>query len=1060
MNQPMNPAERFFWRVTRHPLLTVMAGLLIIIAAATVVPQLVKDTSLDAFIADDNPAIIYRDKAREIFGLDDPFVIAIVDSRPEGIYNPEALDLVKTLSEAVQSLDNIDPDRVTSLFTESNIVGTTEGMEVEDFYALGNTGRPSPEAIEKAIRGFPLYQGSLVAKDGSATLIIAEMLDNALGQSTYDAFMALVENTAIPEAVTVHVAGEGAISAYLGTYIDHDATRLNPLSALVITLILIIAFRSVAGTVLPNIIVAATAVAAFSLMAGSGIPFFVITNGLLPILIGIAVADSIHILSEYYELARTNPEWSPRQRITRAMSEMWRPITLTSVTTIAGFSGLYLGADMPPMKYFGLFASIGVAAAWLYSIFFLPAAVTLFKIKPSRAFVNGVEFDFFARIMSSFGRLVLRHPRVVVAMVLAVAIIGAVGTSRVVVEEAQIENFQSDEAIYLADNAINAAFDGSNYLDVVIETGEPEALFKPANLHKIETLQAYAETLPGVQGSTSVVDYIKQMHRAVNENRQSHYSIPDDEFLIAQLFLLYSTSGDPTDFEEEIDYDYQRANVRLQLNTSFYRNNREVVEALQQYIAGEFNTAAMTANLSGRVFVNHQFLKTIGKNHLRSLAISLVLVWLMASFVFRSFVAGAFSLVPVLMSLLLIYAVMGFSGIWLGIGTSMFAAIAIGLGIDFAIHTIDRMRTLIMTRTGTFDERIAPYFVSTGRALFFNFAAIACGFLVLVSSEVPALIKFGILVVIAISAAFIASIAALPALMKLLQPSFICPKQKTAASTAPAASAKVVRANIISVLLIVVGTIVLAGDSRAEALPDGREIMQHVVDRDEGEWLSRKLRMEMTDRRGKTRIRETDSYRRYYGAEKRTLIFYRSPANVKGTGFLTYDYAETGRDDDQWLYLPALRKVRRISASDRGDYFLGTDFSYEDIKKENKVALEDYRFRTLGREQVDGHATYVVEGIPLNANIAKELGYSRVLSRIDPDIWISRKVEMWDIGGHPLKTLYFQGIRQVDGIWSVHSIAAENHKTGHKTRFTFSDIDYRSEIKDKVFKTQILKRGM
>ncbi len=1060
MYQPISTAERFFWTVTRRPLLSVMAGLLIIIAAATVVPRLEKDTSLDAFIADDNPAIVYRDKAREIFGLDDPFVIAIVDSRPEGIYNLEALALVKTLSEAVQNLDNIDPDRVTSLFTESNITGTGDGMEVEDFYALGDAGHPVPEAIEKAIRNFPLYQGSLVAKDGSATLIIAEMLDNALGQSTYDAIMALVENTAIPASATVHVAGEGAVSAYLGTYIDDDATRLNPLSALVITLILIIAFRTVAGTVLPNLIVAATAVAAFSLMAGAGVPFFVITNGLLPILIGIAVADSIHILSEYYELTTAHPEWSSRERITKAMSDMWRPITLTSVTTIAGFSGLYLGADMPPMKYFGLFASIGVATAWFYSIFFLPAAVTLFRIKPSRAFVRGVGIDIFTRIMERFGRGVLRHPRTVLATVFAVAIVGAVGTSRVIVEEAQIENFQSDEAIYLADTAINAAFDGTNYLDVVIETSAPEALFKPANLHKIEALQAYAATLPGVQGSTSVVDYIKQMHRAVNENRQSHYSIPDDDFLIAQLFLLYSSSGNPADFEEEIDYDYQRANVRLQLNTGFYRNNREVVEALQHYIAREFNTDGITANLSGRVFVNHQFLKTIGKNHVRSLIISLVLVCLMASFVFRSFVAGAFSLVPVLMSLLLIYAVMGFSGIWLGIGTSMFAAIAIGLGIDFAIHTIDRMRTLVTTRTGTFDERITPYFVSTGRALFFNFAAIACGFLVLISSEVPALIKFGILVVIAISAAFIASIAALPALVKLLQPSFIWPQQAGNTSSALAASAKADRVNVITVLLIAVFPMLLSANSRAGTLPEGREIMQHVLDRDEGEWVSRKLRMEMTDRRGKTRIRETRGYRRYYGREKRTVIFYLSPANVKGTGFLVYDYAEAGRDDDQWLYLPALRKVRRISASDRGDYFLGTDFSYEDIKKENKIALEDYRFRTLGREDVDGHATYVVEGIPVNAAIAKELGYSRVLSRIDPDIWISRKAEMWDIGGHPLKTLHFQDIRMVDGIWSVHSITAENHKTGHRTRFTFTDIDYRSEVRDKVFKTRTLKRGM
>ena len=103
--------------------------------------------------------------------------------------------------------------------------------------------------------------------------------------------------------------------------------------------------------------------------------------------------------------------------------------------------------------------------------------------------------------------------------------------------------------------------------------------------------------------------------------------------------------------------------------------------------------------------------------------------------------------------------------------------------------------------------------------------------------------------------------------------------------------------------------------------------------------------MELIDRRGKSRVRETMGYRRYYGEEKRTVLFYQSPTNVRGTGFLTYDYPNADTDDDQWLYLPALRKVRRISSSDRGDYFLGTDFTYEDIKKETRIATDRRPYR-------------------------------------------------------------------------------------------------------------------
>lgn len=1052
-------AENFFRTMTSFPKSVVALSLLAIAAAAAFLPLLQKDTTPDAFIAADNPAVVYRDKVKEIFGLDDPFVVAVIDRREAGIYSEATLALVRELSDQLGRLPNVDPDRVTSLATESNIVGTVDGMEVDDFYELGPGGSLDPEALRRAIDDFPLYQGALVARDGSATLIVAEILDNRLSQATYDEIRAVVDAMILPEGVEVHVAGEGAISGFLGTYIDNDAKRLNPLTAVVITLVLVVAFRTFAGAFLPNIIVLATAAASLGLMAAFGVSFFVITNGLLPILIGIAVADSIHVMSDYYELAASHPELSRREVIVRAMLRMYRPITLTTLTTIAGFMGLYIGAEMPPMKYFGLFAAIGVAAAWLYTIVFLPAAVTLFRIKPSKAFALGSKTDIYGRLMTRFGRVVLRNPGVVVALVAAIALTGAVGASRVIVEESQIENFQRDEAIYVADQVMNRVFDGTNYIDVVIETPNREDLFKPENLNRIESLQRYAETLEGVQGSISVVDYIKQMHKAVNENRQEFYSIPDDDFLIAQLFLLYSTSANPTDFEEEVDYDYRRANVRLNLNTSLYRNNREVIAALEDYIASDFNDEAMTANLSGRVYVNFHWLKTIGDNHLRSLGISLALVWLMASLVFRSALAGTFALIPVGMSILLIYAVMGFTGIWLGVGTSMFAAIAIGLGIDFSIHTIDRMKELAMTGTGSFDERIAPLFPSTGRALFFNFAAIGLGFAVLMTSEVPPLLKFGVLVGIAVAAAFVASMAVMPALAKLLKPRFIWPDSAREGAPAGAATSGA-KAAVAVMAAVGISLAAFGNDATAADLPDGQEIMQSVVDRDEGQWVTRSLTMEMTDRRGTTRTRETAAFRRYYGEEKRTVMFYKSPTNVKGTGFLTYDYPEADRDDDQWLYLPALRKVRRISASDRGDYFLGTDLTYEDMKKENKVALEDYNFTTLGQEEVDGHFTYIVEGTPVSAEVAKELGYGKVVWRIDSEIWISRKAEMWDVNGNPLKTIRSSEIEAVDGIWTVHRIHVENHKTGHQTLFRFSDIDYRTEIKDKIFKTRNLKRGL
>ena len=247
--------------------------------------------------------------------------------------------------------------------------------------------------------------------------------------------------------------------------------------------------------------------------------------------------------------------------------------------------------------------------------------------------------------------------------------------------------------------------------------------------------------------------------------------------------------------------------------------------------------------------------------------------------------------------------------------------------------------------------------------------------------------------------------------------------------------------------------------AQTASLPSGDEIARRINARDEGVAVSRTLVMELTDRRGKTRVRVTRSFRKFYEEQRRIAIFYERPKNVRGTAFLIYDYLENDREDDQWLYLPALRKTRRISAADRGDYFMGTDFTYDDIKLESKVSIRDYRRKILGIEDLDGCRCYVLEATPVSKSVAKELGYGRVVSWIDPKNWMIRKSAFWDVRGNRLKTVRMSDIRKVQGIWTAHRLEAVNHKTGHKTTFTVADVDYRGGVPDRVFSREALRRG-
>jgi len=225
----------------------------------------------------------------------------------------------------------------------------------------------------------------------------------------------------------------------------------------------------------------------------------------------------------------------------------------------------------------------------------------------------------------------------------------------------------------------------------------------------------------------------------------------------------------------------------------------------------------------------------------------------------------------------------------------------------------------------------------------------------------------------------------------------------------------------------------------------------------ESEQVTRELLFRTTDKRGRARERDTVSYRRYFGDERRLVIYFTAPANIRDTAVLTWDYADPTLEDDQWLYLPAMRKVRRIPGSDRGDYFLGTDFSYQDMKLEGKLSPEDYDYRLL---EPSGPGVIMLEGMPVSEDVASELGYSRTVTTVDVGNWMITGAEFWDLRGEHLKTLTVEDIKQVDGFWTRGRLIMTNHQTGHSTEIEFSQIDYLSSVDDRVFTQQALKRGL
>jgi predicted RND superfamily exporter protein len=899
----------------------------------------------------------------------------------------------------------------------------------------------------------PPHIGTIVSQDETGTVVLAELIDSGLAGQTYQSALQLA-SAFESDQFELHVGGPGAVSGYLGEYIDQDARKLQPLVFVLVLGFIYFAFRRFGALPGPLLVVIGAAVGSLGIMAWLGVPYYAITNALPVIVVAISVADAIHILSGYFKFRAQLPDEPVRGLVVRSMVTMARPITLTTLTTIAGFAGIGIASIMPPITAFAWFAAVGVALAWVFSIFALPNMLVLLRLGPSPAFENwrDNEPSGIGRFLARIGALAAARYVTVLCAFAVISAIAVYGALQLRVDRSQVENFAPGEAIRVADETINARFAGTAFLDVVIETAEPGGLLDSANMQRVLALQSYFESLPFVQKTIGITDYLDRLHRAIGAEpvpAGNSRALPTEEDSIAQYLLVYEMSGDPTDFEEEIDYGYQNALIRGVMNTHYFSDSRPTVEALQTYIEREFNDASMTASLTGDVSIGYHWMSHLERSHFLSVGLSLLLVLATSVLVFGSLAAGFIAVVPVTFAVLVLYAVMGYLGIYLEPATSMFAAIALGVGVDFGIHLVERMREAYATHSDNTAAAVDRALPPTARACFFNSAALGLGFAVLLVSDLPTLQRFGGLVAVAAVSSYVAALIIVPALFAAESALWRRIKMPSRAT--------VVRSFAVVMLL---GSFGLAGDRAAAEEYSADEIAALVAARPEGKATSRSIDIILTNRKGRTKKRRALVLKESREMARYTRITYTEPKTIRDTSFLSHDFHDASNPDNRWFYMPATRKVRRVPASDRGDYFLGTDFTYEDIQSELKFDLDDYTFRYEGNSATGGTLLHHVVGAPVSRQVAKELGYGAFRATIDASNWMPTEVEFFDLDEKPLKTIYVEAVEQIDGIWTATNIRAINHKTGHQTEFRFHDVSYPDDLADQYFEPPALSRGL
>jgi hypothetical protein len=233
---------------------------------------------------------------------------------------------------------------------------------------------------------------------------------------------------------------------------------------------------------------------------------------------------------------------------------------------------------------------------------------------------------------------------------------------------------------------------------------------------------------------------------------------------------------------------------------------------------------------------------------------------------------------------------------------------------------------------------------------------------------------------------------------------------------------------------------------------------------DDGETQTSDMTMILIDRRGKQRVRQIKAFRKDYGEDTKSISFFLSPADVRNTGFLSFEWDDPDREDDNWLYLPALQKVKRISAGNKKDSFMGSDFSYADM---NGMEVTEWDHKMLKENaKVDGFDCWIIQGTP-RKDIAKkvidETGYLKSIVWVRKDNFKVVQGKFWVKEGRKIKFLKISGLKKIQGIWTAEKlemITTKRKRKEHATVLLFNNIVYNKGVEDDMFTTQRIERGL
>src|SRR5262245_26819366 len=712
----------------------------------------------------------YYEQIRQTFGSDE---IAVVGLRTDDLFAPATLEKIHRVTVALEKLEGVEG--VLSLTNSPDFAANVFPRPPRLLPRVPPT-REDVTALKARLAEVPFYRRNLVAEDWHGTAI--NVVLKPLSDAEYEALRIDERIAAILDAERTPTdrfsfTGASHVARAAVAMMRADLLYFTPIAIVLVLVALWISFRTKRGVLLPFLAMVTALVWTLGIMVLTGHAITLGTFVLPPLLVIVGNSYAIHVMARYYEQTQTRSDRT--EVIVRAFERVWVPLLISALVTVIGFGSLMVNR-IPAISELGGFAVVGVLCLTVTTLLGIPAALALMPVeRVARRAKSGTPL--LDRLLGALAWAAASAPRRILVLALVLLVVSLWGLHQIRVD-ADFLYFFSPRAEVRTDNeTINQQIVGTNLFYIIVE-GQPGALKRWEVLKLVKDLETYIETLPGITSTVSVVDILELLESGTTLNKASggELVVTEQGELVApeppKPFweeprnlepVLGTIAMFPDTFSSAVTKDFSRASIMVRTRLSGSRAVEETLEKIRAYIMTHFPLDLPTRLTGGLVLLTGTTSEIVA-GQIESLSIALGVIFLVMSAMFLSFRIGLLAILPNLLPIFIFFGVMGWLGIRLNFGTSLIAAIALGIAVDSTVHYLSRLNLELKGESDQ-EAAISRAVRTVGIPIVYTTVALFLGFLTFAFSSFVPIQNFGILSAVTMFTSLLANLVLLPTML-------------------------------------------------------------------------------------------------------------------------------------------------------------------------------------------------------------------------------------------------------------------------------------------------------